>query len=489
MSQIFNTVSLPKTLTQRPVSKETTPIAPYVLGREIGRGGMSVVYEARETRTGQEVALKLLTLPATLTSEEARILIARFEREARTIARLSHPNIVGIHELGIQEGRHFLAMEYLRGQTLREHRMQESLTPGEVYSVLTQIAGALDAVHEAGIVHRDIKPSNIMLLPDGTAKLLDFGIARPPDETTLTSAGDIVGSPSYMAPEQVKGEPGTAATDLWALGVLAYEMLAGHPPFNGQTVATLLYQITNESPARTPGLPIAVQKVLRRALDKRPERRYPTARAFVQALRETQPDAVAALPSMKPVSPTFSAPRWLPGTALLLLFLLGFSWSILTRHPASASLPVTKVSRSLEFRRVSQISSPTAPFMPRSNALVFILPKVRFMPHKTRLTAYSVRVISAGHERTSAKSEIIPRRRTHSAPQSKPPAAYPRRVTEVMASQPVPPRRAAITFRPSLPETAPATTSVSPISAPAASDSDDPEAEARLRKFLWSQHE
>ncbi len=490
MSQIFNTVSPPKMLTQKPVSEETMPIAPYILGQEIGRGGMSIVYAARETRTGQEVALKLLTLPDSLTPEEARILIARFEREARTIARLSHPNIVGIYEIGIQEGRHFLAMEYLRGQTLREQRMQESLTPGEVYFILTQIAGALDAVHEAGIVHRDIKPSNIMLLPDGTAKLLDFGIARPQDETTLTSAGDIVGSPSYMAPEQVKGEPGTAATDLWALGVLAYEMLAGHPPFNGQSVANLLYQVTNESPARTPGLPIAVQKVLRRALDKRPERRYPTARAFVQALRETQPGYAATLPSIEPRPTTlFRSPRWLPGTALLILFFLGFSWSILTRHPAAASLPVTKVSRSLEFRHVSQIPPPVVQFMPRSGALVFALPKVRVRSHKTRLISSTVRVLSAGHGTTCAKSEIVLRPRPYSAPQSKPPLAYPSRLTEVMASQPVQPRRAAITSRPGPLDAAPVTTSLPSISAPAASDGDDPEAEARLRKFVWAQHE
>jgi serine/threonine protein kinase len=323
--------------TQRVRSDPATAqiVAHYTLRREIGRGGMSSVHEAEDTRTGTSYAFKLLTLPPALTPGEKDNLIARFDREARTVARLSHPSIVDIHEVGQSEGQHFIVMEFLRGETLRERMARERLTPEEAQKILSQIAGAIDAVHAAGIVHRDIKPTNIMLLPDGTAKLLDFGIACSSDETTITSTGILVGSPSYLSPEQIKGEAGTAATDLWALGVLAYEMLAGHPPFTGQTVASVLYQITNESPARTPGLSIAVQRALRRALDRNPARRYPNAAALVSALSEALSETASRVPIVTPSLPPRSVPLWLPGAVVLLLLLTGFSWTVLQRPPAA----------------------------------------------------------------------------------------------------------------------------------------------------------
>lgn len=340
MAQIDCTRDPAETLIVKSDPNAAQSIAHYTLRREIGRGGMSSVYEAEDTRTGTNFALKLLTLPPSLTTDEKNNLIARFEREARIISRLSYPNIVDIHEVGEDNGRHFLAMEYLHGETLRERMTREILTPEESQKILSQIAGAVDAVHAAGIVHRDIKPTNIMLLPDGTAKLLDFGIARSSEETSITSTGILVGSPSYMAPEQIKGEAGTAATDLWAMGVLAYEMLSGHPPFTGQTVANVLYQITNELPARTPTLSVAVQKALRRALDKNPARRYPNAAALLSALEEAQPEIPSATPMIAARPHPRSAPRWLPAAALLVLFLLGFSWTLRQRHEAAAFVRV-----------------------------------------------------------------------------------------------------------------------------------------------------
>ena len=195
---------------------------------------MSVVHQAVDRRTGKTVALKAHTVPPSLSSSERNAVMVRFAREARTVARLSHPSIVAIHEVGEHEGTHFLAMEYLDGNTLAERLTAGPLTPAQAAPILAQVADALDAVHAAGIVHRDIKPTNVMLLPEGGVKLLDFGVARQSEDTTVTATHSIVGSPTYMAPEQVQGELGDAASDRWALGVLLYEMLAGKPPFDGR---------------------------------------------------------------------------------------------------------------------------------------------------------------------------------------------------------------------------------------------------------------
>lgn len=461
-----------QTLIWKPVEAVAESLADYHLGLEIGRGGMSVVYEAKDRRDGEAYALKLLVMPPGLTAEDEQILVARFEREARTIARLSHPNIVDIHEVGEQGGRHFLAMEYLLGQTLRERMNRETLTPEQTFPLLTQIASALDAVHAAGIIHRDIKPTNVMLLPDGTAKLLDFGIARSCEETTLTSAGVIIGSPSYMAPEQVRGEPGTTATDLWALGVLAYEMLAGHSPFTGQTVASVLYQITNESPARTPGLPVALQKVLRRALDKRPSRRFPDAATLVQALVSAQAgqavswEAADRKPRPFPVSgwmTPFPVSGWMTGVALGLIFLLSFCWSVLQRQPVSAF-----VSHSATLPRpVYQ------PWQAPAISSVVHLPMLS--PQRTpRLTKIARREAPVERHFRSLRRAV-------------------RRLPQVVITPPrrqataLPQHRAAPAAPPRFPQAELVTDVQQRLTAPQTDD--DPEAEARLRKTSWAQHE
>jgi len=211
-------------------------LADYELIRVTGRGATSTVYEARDLRDGRTVALKTLAAPAALPPDQQEAYIARLQREARAIARLSHPNIVAIYEVGEAQGRHYLAMEYLDGLSLRAHLHERGpLPPGEASYILDQLAGALDAVHAQGIVHRDIKPSNVMILPDGIVKLLDFGVARQSEDTALTRTGMILGSPAYLAPEQVMGESAGPPADRWALAVLLYQMLAGHAPFAGAT--------------------------------------------------------------------------------------------------------------------------------------------------------------------------------------------------------------------------------------------------------------
>ncbi|MGI4787836.1 MAG: protein kinase domain-containing protein [Janthinobacterium lividum] len=450
-------------------------IGHYDLQREIGRGGMSVVYEAKDARTGQEIALKLLTLPPTLTAKESDSLVARFKREARTAARLSHPNVVRIYEIGVEQRQHFLAMEYLPGKTLRVRMNEGKLTPPEAMAILTQVAGALDAVHKSGIIHRDVKPTNVMLLPDGTAKLLDFGIARSSDETTITNVGVLVGSPSYMAPEQISGEPGTAATDLWALGVLSYEMLSGHLPFTGQTIGGVMYQIMHQSTVAAPDLPPALQSVLQRALDKRPAQRYPTASAFIQALKSALPEQVQvppkqvpALPSQESVPPAEapvpkaaapsprSIPQWQIGGALLILFLLGFWGAVLERNRVADAEQRQAVAQRLTQKpappQVIPASVPDPAPVPYSIPVVSAPLKPQIAPHRHRVVAQSVPapvqlpippVVKSRQAAVPVRKVVIPARKIAAAAKQISVPARPVHVAQATAPQPALPRRLA----------------------------------------------
>lgn len=320
----------------------------YQLLREAGRGGMSVVYEAIDNRIDRRVALKLLLLQIPITPEAQDARLARFKRESRAIARLSHPNIVTIYDIGEEDQQHFIVMEYLEGETLRERTQHGPIPPPEAAAILRQVASGLDAVHAAGIVHRDIKPSNVMLLPSGQAKLMDFGVARQHEDTMVTQAGAIVGSPIYMSPEQVNGEEHEAASDLWALGVILYEMLAGHAPFGGATIPNVLYQVAHATPAPLSGAVPAVQQVLDRALDKNPAQRYHSGKemadAFDAALAASRPVSV---PVAAPIFPSPRVPRRADGShsgrrvgiAALLLALLAAGLFALVPHRQAVPQP------------------------------------------------------------------------------------------------------------------------------------------------------
>jgi hypothetical protein len=266
---------------------------------------------------------------------------------------------VTIYDIGEEAGQHFIVMEYLDGETLRERTRLAPIPPPEAAAILRQVASGLDAVHQAGIVHRDIKPSNVMLLPSGQAKLMDFGVARQHEDTLVTQAGAIVGSPVYMSPEQVNGEEHEAGSDLWALGIILYEMLAGHAPFGGETIPNVLYQVAHATPAPLAGAPAAVQQVLNRALDKNPAHRYQSGKEIADAF-----DAALAAPRPAPVPlavPASPAPR-LPrkpsgarsgrrvGAAALLLALLAaglFALAPYRRAMPQASAPRQQVHRPL----------------------------------------------------------------------------------------------------------------------------------------------
>jgi eukaryotic-like serine/threonine-protein kinase len=262
-------------------------IGHYAIVRKLGEGGMGVVYAARDERLERTVALK--TMLSLAGDEAAR---RRFWREARAAASVNHPNICQIYEIGEDAGELFIAMELLDGEALAERLARGPLNVSEAVPVCLGMLAALSALHARGIVHRDLKPSNVFLTPHGV-KLLDFGLARPELERSLESAtgltrtGMVMGTPRYMAPEQVTGEPVDARTDLFAAGAILFEILAGRPAFGGRTVIDILHATLHEQPPALTGSPgvAAMDRVIRRALAKRPAERPPSADAMAEELR------------------------------------------------------------------------------------------------------------------------------------------------------------------------------------------------------------
>jgi len=409
----------------------------YQILREAGRGGMSMVYEAEDTRIGRRVALKVLSAPLSLTPEQRAAMIARLKREARAIARLSHPNIVTIFDIGEENGQHFIVMEFLEGQTLRERIAEGPLALAETSAILDGVAAGLDAVHAAGIIHRDIKPSNVMLLPGGGVKLMDFGVARGHEDTLVTQAGSIVGSPTYMAPEQTQGEECSAATDLWSLGVTLYEMLAGRPPFVGENVPRILFQVAHEKPPALPQATPSVREVLNRALEKNPGRRYKSARQLADAFRAALPASVAVRPAVPaPSARVPAAPRparvhpasnrrpalWAAGLLLLTLLAalpLALRRAALHHAPAPrlAALPniVHPWAKPHPARTGPVVRARPAPFarpQPTPVIRVASLQQTRTFRHPKhkprRVAEAAVHAKETGHAKEAVRERIVP---------------------------------------------------------------------------------
>ena len=282
-----------------------TRLGPYEILAPIGAGGMGEVYRARDSRLGREVAIKVL--PAEVAADPDRV--RRFEQEAQAASALNHPNILTIHDIGVENGVAYLVTELLRGETLRDAMMRGALTPDRAATIAIQVARGLAAAHHAGIVHRDLKPENLFITQDGSCKILDFGLARM-DRPELanhvgtatptagaTLAGTVMGTAGYMAPEQVRGHRADARSDLFSLGVVMHEMLAGQSPFRRDTVVESLSAILKEEPpAITPSSPLA--PIINRCLEKDPVRRFQSASDLAFALENVStigiPQAAAA---------------------------------------------------------------------------------------------------------------------------------------------------------------------------------------------------
>ncbi|MGZ4474918.1 MAG: serine/threonine-protein kinase [Nocardioides sp.] len=283
----------------------------YALGRELGRGGMGAVWLGTDEVLGRPVALKKIAL----VHDPAH---ARAEREARLAARVSHPHVVGVYDLVTDGADQWLVMEYVAGTTLSARiAAQGPLSPDELAPILKQIADALAAAHDAGVVHRDVKPSNILIDEIGTAKLSDFGIARSDDaDATMTQSGFLTGSPSYIAPEVAHGKPTTPASDVWSLGATAYSALAGRPPYEvGENVVSTLFQIVHEDPPRTERAG-RLAPLIAGMMTKDPEQRWTLdqVRRFLDGrpvLAWEQTRTMPRIVAPPPARPPERRPRWL----------------------------------------------------------------------------------------------------------------------------------------------------------------------------------
>jgi serine/threonine protein kinase len=260
----------------------------YRVVRELGRGAMGVVYLAEDESLQRQVAIKTLLLPDD--ELERKHLEARFRQEAKAAGGLNHPGIITIHDLGREADWLYIAMELLQGTELRDRMAQGLLGLDEALDIAGQVASALGAAHARGVVHRDIKPGNIMLLAGGQVKIMDFGIARMPTSDVRTQSGTMMGSPKYMSPEQVTGHTVDHRSDIFSMGSMLYEMVAGAPAFSGDNLGQLLNAILHGNPPPPSqyrdGVPPALDAVVVRAMHKNPSMRYQDATEMARDLAQ-----------------------------------------------------------------------------------------------------------------------------------------------------------------------------------------------------------
>ncbi len=337
----------------------TDRVGPYEVLGELGRGGMGVVRLATDTRLDRRVALK--ALPAELASDPARL--ERFEREARTLAQLNHPNLAGIHGVEEQDGARHLVLEYVEGESLADRLERGPLPVDEAVEYAVQIAAGLEAAHDAGVIHRDLKPANVIITPDGQAKVLDFGLARtapdpmssrgtldsptmttPPPRHSPTFEGAILGTAAYMSPEQARGRSVDKRTDIWSFGVLLYEMLAGSSPFDGETAGDSIGAVLHKDVdlANVPGnTPPHVRRVLGRCLVRDKALRYRDIGDVRVELLTPEPDSA----EHATIEPDRGRARLLPGAAAAMIVgLAGITAWSLGRGAEHASEPVVRLA-------------------------------------------------------------------------------------------------------------------------------------------------
>ena len=287
-------------------------IAHYEVKEKLGAGGMGIVYKAEDTRLKRTVALKCLPLEMTRDDEYRE----RFVTEAQAASALEHTNICNIHEINTtDDGQMYICMAFYDGETLKERLQRGPLKIDETIDIAMQVAAGLARAHEKGIVHRDIKPANIMITPDGTVKILDFGVAKLADQTGLTKTGMTMGTVAYMSVEQGRGERVDCRTDIWSLGVMIYEMLTGRQPFRADKAAAVIYSILNEQPepitGQRTGVPIELERIVFKCLEKNSRDRYRTAEDLLTDLRRLRRDLDSGPTATIAISP-HTARRLIP---------------------------------------------------------------------------------------------------------------------------------------------------------------------------------
>jgi non-specific serine/threonine protein kinase len=286
-------------------------ISHYKILEELGRGGMGVVYKAQDTKLDRIVALKFL--PAHLTTDHDAV--DRFEREAKAAAALNHPHIVTIFEIAEHEGQTFISMEYVEGTSVRDLIEKGPLAVDQAVDIAAQVADGLSKAHQADIVHRDIKPENILLDPDGRVRILDFGLAKLRGVTRLTKEASTLGTVQYMSPEQARGEEVDHRTDIWSLGIVLFEMIAGQPPFRGDYEQAVTYSILNEDPTAITGVrsgvPLELERILGKCMEKDPTERYQTAEDLGADIRRLKRRESEVQAGTQPAVPR-KGRSWLP---------------------------------------------------------------------------------------------------------------------------------------------------------------------------------
>ncbi|MFN2453129.1 MAG: protein kinase [Pyrinomonadaceae bacterium] len=297
-----------------------TKLGRYEIVSLIGAGGMGEVYLAKDTQLHRSIAIKILPAEFTLDKQH----LHRFEREAHTASALNHQNILTVYEIGSEDGLHFIATEYVEGESLRERIRRTRLELSEALDIAIQIASALATAHESGIIHRDIKPENIMIRRDGLVKVLDFGLAKlidkqsqnetdteaPTKALVNTASGVIMGTPAYMSPEQARGKETDARTDIWSLGCVLYEMLAGHAPFAGETASDVIAAILKSKAAPlSENVPPELTRIVRKALQKKGDERYQTVKDFLIDLKQLKRELEFAEERERSQAPSAQAVR------------------------------------------------------------------------------------------------------------------------------------------------------------------------------------
>jgi len=322
----------------------------------LGRGAMGVVYKAHDPAIDRPVAIKLVRADL-LDGDERAEYLARFQREAQAAGRCTHPNIVAIYDYAVYEGNPFLAMEYVEGASLSQVLARTGhFAPGAAVQVMLQVLDALGRAHSLGIVHRDVKPANILLRPDGRVMMTDFGISRI-ESVGITQIGTVIGTPSYMSPEQCRGDPVDGRSDIYSAGAVLYELLSGERPFAGRNATEVTHRVLTETPAdlrrKVSGISDSLAGVADRALAKSANDRFLSAAAMAEALR--RPNSGAPLP--EPPDATVLTPASVPGfdEAVLATIERRLAEHVgpiarhlvrnAARHAASTEAIVTEVSR------------------------------------------------------------------------------------------------------------------------------------------------